>query len=97
MDKRITNLKEEIIKENISLIKSQYPDGTVDINVEEKITTELFPKDCYLEKMVADDKTIWLFYYNNDLGRLDYEDARMLSLESIDFNITSVLKKIIKF
>lgn len=96
MDKRITNLKTQIIKENMGRILSLNKDGIVDIDINEKICIETtLQKGFYITKLICNDNTISVISHHYEDGEKCDTDIRLFDLEEIDYCITCTLERLI--
>lgn len=91
MDKRITELKNLIILENIWKIKKLNEKGFIDFDIEEKIIFHDSLKDFYLTRLICHGPTISQISTNQYTGVQECYDIRLINLEDIDYNVTCLL------
>ena len=95
MDKRIDNLKKQIIKENMGRILSLNKDGVVEIDINEEICIETtLEKGFYLTKLICEDNTISVISNHFEDGEECKTDIRLFDLEEIDYYITGTLERL---
>ena len=96
MDKRINNLKKQIIKENMGRILSLNKDGVVEIDIKEEICIETtLEKGFYITKLICDEVTIMVVSNHFEDGEECRSDIRLFDLEDIDYYITGTLERLI--
>ena len=88
MDVRITNLKNQIIKENILRIKKLNKKGFVDFDIEEKINFYDSMQDFYLTKLIYNGVSIYQESTNYYTRETCCFDVRLMDLEELDHHVT---------
>jgi hypothetical protein len=96
MDKRITNLKNLIIQENVWKIKKLNEKGFVDFDIEDKINFYDSMKDYYLTRLIYNGVTIILISTNYYTGKQYKFDTRLMDLEELDHHVTDELNTVIE-
>jgi len=96
MDKRITALKTQIIKENMGRLLSLNKDGIVDIDINEKLCIETtLDYGFFITKLICEESTISVISNHFKDGEKCDTDIRLFDLESIDYFITNILERLI--
>ena len=97
MDKRIDDLKKQIIKENMGRMLSLNENGIVNIDIKEEICIETtLEKGFYITKLMCDEVTIMVVSNHFEDGEECMTDIRLFDLEYIDYCITCTLERLIK-
>ena len=96
MDERIIKLKVQIISENIEKIFQINSEGVIDFNFLDKLSIMGEFKDYFLTSIITDGKHINIKGTNILNERITDWDARFMDLEELDYNISSVLDKLIE-
>ena len=96
MDKRIIDLKKQIIKENIEKIETLSETGLIEFTSENnfKLLDDFDSETNFITAIQTDGKNIWVRALSD--GEIFDNDAEFMDLEELDYNITGVLDNLIK-
>ncbi len=96
MDKRIIELKKQIIEENINKISLLSETGIIEFTKEDKLTllNDNNSKEDFVTSFQTDGGNIWVRALCDGI---EYShDVCFMDLEEMDYNITSVLNNLLK-
>lgn len=97
MDKRILELKNEIIKEIIDLIIEK-GNGKCYVDFYPKFKEKAFPTEVedsfYLKQIVTNGTKLYVFTINPESGVVHDYDARVIDIEDLDYNLKNCLNKL---
>lgn len=96
MDKRIIDLKKQIIKENVDKIKLLSENGIIEFTSENspKMLNDIGYKTSFIKDIKINGDSIWVTVYSGqDLFGVE---AEFMDLEELDYNITSILDNLLK-
>ena len=96
MDERIIKLKAQIISENIEKIFQINSDGVINFNFSDKLSIIGELKNYFLTCIITDGKQINITATNALNEKISDWDARFMDLEELDYNISSILDKLIE-
>lgn len=97
MNERVSNLKNEIIKEIIDLIV-EVGNGKCYVDFYPKIKEKALPTEIedgfYLKQIVTNGNNLYVFTINPETGIIHDYDARVVDIEDLDYNLKNVLNKL---
>ena len=96
MDERIIKLKAQIISDNIEKIFQINSVGVINFNFSDELSIMGELKDYFLTSIITDGKQINITATNALNEKISDWDARFMDLEELDYNISSILDKLIE-
>ena len=96
MDKRIIDLKKQIIKENVDKIMSLSKTGVIEFTLEDnlKMLDDMKSETNFITRIWTNGNSVFISAYFGD--KIFDNDAEFMDLEEMDYNISSILDNLIK-